>query len=368
MKKTIFLCIAVVILTAILSTYMNWDALKENKEIYFSQELSLKELAQRNDVPIKEILHSLSHKDRSVWELSRTKPIKNLAVNPAEIKDALNHIKEESTPIIDIVKYILWSVLISFVLLAVLNRKKIKKLRVVILLLSVSLFGVILGATPNPMESTVKLFKMLNGMEGDPKALWISFILFTIFSLLGSKLICSWGCQLGALQESIFTIPIFKRKYNIQVPFVISLTVRLAIFGAFISLLFGFGYGVVEGIKNFVIYHQINYFKIFHFHELATVALYTLPIFIIASLFIYRPFCQFICPFGLYSWLLENISIKRIKIIEDKCIKCGKCVKACPTQAMKGIYEKKRKYFLPDCWSCGACIEACPTNAIEYKK
>ena len=85
-----------------------------------------------------------------------------------------------------------------------------------------------------------------------------------------------------------------------------------------------------------------------------------------ASLFIYRPFCQFICPFGLYSWLLENISIKRIKIIEDKCIKCEKCVKTCPTQAMKGIYEKKRKHFLPDCWSCGACIEACPTDAIKY--
>jgi len=179
-------------------------------------------------------------------------------------------------------------------------------------------------------------------------------------------LLCSWGCQLGALQESIFNIPIFRRKYNIQVPFAISLTFRVAVFATFISLLFGFGYGVVEGIKNFVIYHHINYFKIFHFHDLAIIALYTLPIFIIASLFIYRPFCQFICPFGLYSWLLENISIKRIKIIEDKCIKCEKCVKACPTQAMKGIYEKKRKYFLPDCWSCGACIEACPADAIKY--
>jgi ferredoxin len=40
--------------------------------------------------------------------------------------------------------------------------------------------------------------------------------------------------------------------------------------------------------------------------------------------------------------------------------------KKCPTQAMKGIYEKKRKYLLPDCWSCGVCIEVCPANAVKY--
>jgi len=165
MKKTIFLCISVVIITAILATYMNWDAFKEDKGVYFSQELSLKELSQRNDVPIKEILHSLSHNDRAAWELSRTKPIKSLEINVDDVKDALHHIKEENTPIIDIVKYILWSVLITFVLKVVLTRKKIKRLRVIILLLSVFLFGILLGSTPNPMESIVKLFKMLNGME-----------------------------------------------------------------------------------------------------------------------------------------------------------------------------------------------------------
>ncbi|MBN2541735.1 4Fe-4S binding protein [bacterium] len=64
--------------------------------------------------------------------------------------------------------------------------------------------------------------------------------------------------------------------------------------------------------------------------------------------------------------MLENIAINRIRIIRAKCIDCEKCVKACPTEAMKGIYKKKRKVFLPDCWSCGACIEACPTDAVIY--
>lgn len=367
MKKNIVLCISLVFITVALSFYMKKSYFKDEKELYFSQELTLKELAQRNDIPVKEILHVLSHEDRSVWEVSRIKPVKNLSINQDDLKDAIKHIKEEGGPLKDIIKYSVWAVWISLIILVILPRKRIQRTRRIILLFTVLIFGIIFGATPNPMESIVKLFKLFNGMEGDPKVLLVSFIIFTLFSLIGSKLICGWGCQLGALQESIFNIPIFKHKNLFKIPFAISLSLRLALFIVFLVLLFGFGYGVVIEVKNFVIYHHVNYFKVFTFHDIARIALYTLPLFIVASLFIYRPFCQFICPFGLYSWILENISLNRISIDETKCNKCEQCVKSCPTEAMKGIYKYKRKYFLPDCWACGNCIEACPTEAIHYK-
>jgi len=366
MKKIIIILVSVIIVTVVLSLYMKWDSFGVKRELSFSSEMTLKELAIKNDVPLKEILHILSHDNLAVWNLSREKPIKDLPLSSDDIEHALGHIAEEDRPFRDVAKYILWAVWLSFVLVVVLSKKKIQNLRKIILLFTILIFGVILGATPNPMESIVKLFKMLNGMEGDPKGLITGFILFSIFSLLGSKLICSWGCQLGALQESVFNIPLFKKKYAFQIPFVISLSVRVIIFIVFFMLLFGLGRGVIMGVRDFVIYHQVNYFKIFNFHDLAVFALLTLPIFVIASFFIFRPFCQFICPFGLYSWLLENVAVNKIKIIDDKCTECKKCVKACPTQAMKGIYEGKRRYFLPDCWSCGLCIEECPTNAVVY--
>ncbi|MFC1546688.1 4Fe-4S binding protein, partial [bacterium] len=243
----------------------------------------------------------------------------------------------------------------------------IKVQRKIILLITVTLFGFVLGDTPNPMETIVKIFKMFNKMGGDPKVLWVSFIIFTLFSVIGSKLICSWGCQLGALQESIFNIPVFKKKYTLKIPFILSLMIRILIFVTFLILLFGFATGIVYNVKRFVIYHHVNYFKIFYFQDLAGIAWYTLPIFASASLLIYRPFCHYICPFGLYSWILQNIALKKININESKCIKCDKCILACPTEAMNKIYENKNNYFLPDCWSCGLCIDACPVDAIKYK-
>lgn len=362
MKKNFVLVIFLVVVTIPLALFMRWEGIGGEAETRFSTDMTLRQVAKANGFPLKELLYKLSHEDPKAWDLPRNKPIKGLDIDVAKIEHAIAHVKEEDQPVNDVIKFILWAIWISLMLLFVLSRKQIRKPRIVILILTVIVFGVLLGASPNPMESMVKLFKLFNKMQGDPKYVIIAFVLFTLFSLLGSKLICSWGCQLGAFQESIFNLPIFRRKYRFHLPFIISISIRLALFAVFVCLLFG----ILLGVKNFVIYHQVNYFKLFRPHDLAVVALYSLPVLVLASLFLYRPFCQLVCPFGLYAWLLENISLNKPKIIEDRCTKCLRCVRDCPTEAMKGIYEKKRQYFLPDCWSCGNCIEVCPTNAVQY--
>ncbi len=366
MKKNIVISIILISITIVLAIFMNRNSMGPGSEIQYSSNMTLRELAKNNGFPVKEILHIMSHEDRRVWDLPRNIPMNELNIDIESIEHVLEYISEKSNPVIGIVKYMLWAIWISIVTIFILSRKHIKNLRKVLLVLTIIIFGIMLGASPNPMESIIKLFKMINNMEGEPRVIIVSFILFSLFSIVGSKLICGWGCQLGALQETIFNIPVFKKKYKYQVPFIYSISIRLFLLVVFLCVLFGPGRGVVYGIKNYVIYHNIDYFKIFNFRSLAIFALYTLPILVVSSLLIYRPFCQFICPFGLYSWFLENIAINRIRIIEDKCTHCLECVKSCPTQAMKGIYEKKRKRFLPDCWSCGTCIEVCPENAIEY--
>lgn len=52
-----------------------------------------------------------------------------------------------------------------------------------------------------------------------------------------------------------------------------------------------------------------------------------------------------------------------VKVIELKCIGCGKCVRICPFEA---IEMKNKKAVINDkCTACGQCIEACPVKAIE---
>jgi ferredoxin len=50
--------------------------------------------------------------------------------------------------------------------------------------------------------------------------------------------------------------------------------------------------------------------------------------------------------------------------ITDKCVNCGKCVDACPVEAIsKG--EKKHVIDPEKCVDCGACAGECPEEAIE---
>ena len=93
-----------------------------------------------------------------------------------------------------------------------------------------------------------------------------------------------------------------------------------------------------------------------------TVLLITL----MASLFIFRPFCHVVCPIGLYTWLLEHFSLVKIKVNKHDCKDCNLCIKksSCPT--VQSVLEEKRSR--PDCFACGRCIEACPEKALRFTR
>ena len=60
-----------------------------------------------------------------------------------------------------------------------------------------------------------------------------------------------------------------------------------------------------------------------------------------------------------------------IRIIEEKCIGCKKCVPACPFGALevRGDNAKTRKaVILDNCTLCGSCVSECKFNAIELIK
>lgn len=85
---------------------------------------------------------------------------------------------------------------------------------------------------------------------------------------------------------------------------------------------------------------------------------------LIFSFFSYRPFCQFICPFGFFSWIAERISIFRIRIDKEKCTECGACIKVCSLEAAKGRVNEK---IVPaDCFSCARGLRMCPEDAVKY--
>ena len=82
----------------------------------------------------------------------------------------------------------------------------------------------------------------------------------------------------------------------------------------------------------------------------------------IGSIFIYRPFCKWLCPLGAIYALFNRLSLFQMKVNEHKCISCGRCARACKVDV-----DVTKTPNHTECIRCGMCISACPTGAISFR-
>lgn len=220
--------------------------------------------------------------------------------------------------------------------------------------------GFALGKSPNPMEGVVKVFKSMVGLYPSVAEKAIAMAFFLTLAVVGNKLVCGWACPFGALQELLYSLPVLKRIKRKKIPFLVSNGVRTILFVAALLLLFD----IVGGRKGFVLYHSMNPFNLLDLDFDHAPIIITILISLGLSLLTYRPFCQFVCPFGLISWLAERLSLARVRIDATRCNQCGACVEVCPLDAAKN--KVAGKLFAADCYSCARCLNVCPQDAITY--
>ncbi len=259
------------------------------------------------------------------------------------------------------IKFILWIVFLLLVFSLIRKNRVGPLMRKILYLAAILLFGVILGADPSPM-GTVKDAIALYGAQGvifKPRMVALTIFLATIF--LANKFICSWGCQFGTLQDLVFRLnrnreekkEIF-RQYKPS--FAITNSVRVLFFIAFTLVAFLWAADITESIDPFKLFKP------------ATIGLYGgifMGTLLVLSLFIYRPWCHLFCPMGLVGWLLEKISLFKIKVDYESCIACKNCARACPSTVMKAILLREQK-VIPDCFACGTCMDVCPSESISF--
>jgi len=259
------------------------------------------------------------------------------------------------------IKFLLWFIFLSIVFILSKRQKMTSCIKNRLLFTSVMIFGVVMGSDPSPMGTVKDAIHLYGTAHAIFPPRMIALFIFLAIVFFANKYICAWGCQAGTLQDLIFRINQTEKLKvvigkQVKLPFVLTNTIRILFFGIFTFISFLWGIDIIDPIDPFKIY------KPMHLGLLGGLFVGAL---LFASLFIYRPWCHFFCPFGLAGWLVEKASLVKINVNYDTCIACEKCATVCPSTVMSAIL-KGNKRTIPDCFACYTCRDICPTDSIRF--
>lgn len=77
---------------------------------------------------------------------------------------------------------------------------------------------------------------------------------------------------------------------------------------------------------------------------------------VVASLFIGRAFCKYLCPAGALYAVIGKLSPYKVIRDSKKCTKCGVCTQKCPLDIEVHNCES---VTTAECISCNRCVEVC---------
>jgi len=165
------------------------------------------------------------------------------------------------------------------------------------------------------------------------------------FTLMVGRAFCGAVCPVGSVQELAYTVP--GKKVLIRSTRIPEL-IRLAVFGVTaIAALYLIDLMAITGLYDL-------------FSLTFSASLLAAAGILLVSVFVYRPVCRILCPFGVLFSLPAEFSMFRLHRTEA-CISCRKCEKACPA-GVAGKGDSKR-----ECYLCGRCTDACKVpGALEY--
>ena len=200
--------------------------------------------------------------------------------------------------------------------------------------------------------------------------------ILVLFGLLLGRTICGFLCPVGLGQELLYKIgtPKLKKsrvtrilsylKYVVLAVFVVAIPLIYGLMDsetggpvpAFCKFIcpagtFGGALGLLINPANADLYAMLG--------PLFTWKFCVLVVICVASVFIFRCFCRFLCPLGAIYGFFNKFALIGVKLDRNKCTDCGLCVSRCKMDIRHvGDHE---------CINCGECMDVCPAKAISWK-
>ncbi len=154
-----------------------------------------------------------------------------------------------------------------------------------------------------------------------PLTVLVFGVLPLAFALVVGRVFCAAVCPHGAFQDLMLLKPV-------TLPVWLEHGLRLL---AYVYLGLAVVFAATGG--GYIICRFDPFVQIFRLTGSLTMIL-TGVIFLLMSIFIGRPYCRFLCPYGVLLGLAGSVSRWRARITPDKCTLCRRCQNECPFNAI----------------------------------
>jgi polyferredoxin len=173
------------------------------------------------------------------------------------------------------------------------------------------------------------------------------FVLPLAAALFFGRVFCAGVCPLGAIQELVAIRPV-------QVPARLDAALGGLKWGYLGLALY---FAVLPAVdRDFLICRYDPFVGLFRFTGAAWLLLAG-GLFLLAGVFVGRPYCRWLCPYGALLSVFSRYAWRSFSITPDRELECGLCHDACPY----GAIEKHRA--VPSaCFACGRCYRSCPVH------
>lgn len=237
---------------------------------------------------------------------------------------------------------------------------RVRMLRFAILAFAIVYLGFVLGLRLSGLgaPSTFIIFLNETGIKVN-MPFYLTWVFLIVLGVFVGRLFCGWVCPMGAFQQFLFrkdmALKVVPRIHNwlrwLRFAVLAAIIITVSVWGARY-------WGPNDPFRNL--------FRL-SFEWSSITGTILLVLVLAGSLFVFVPWCKYVCPLGAILALFSKLSIWKVKVDEARCTDCKRCYKVdCDYQAItpgNGLVKPKVNQL--ECTTCGECIAKCPEAALK---